>query len=97
MSDTSTAIAPITIAFMNRQLVFYAFKYMHYKYLNSHSTIIVERRCKHIGKLCRWSSTVSAAPSIDISQVVRGEERSKLPHDVARYLLQREGVPCGYW
>jgi hypothetical protein len=92
MSDTSTAIAPITIAFISRQLVFYAFKYMHF-----HSTIIVEGRCKNMGKLSRWSSTLSAAPSIDISRVVRGEERSMLPHDVSRHLLQREGVPCGYW
>jgi len=50
-----------------------------------------------MGKVCRWSSIVSAAPSIDISLVDRGEERSKLPHDVSRHLLQREGVPCGYW
>lgn len=91
MSDTSTAIALITIAFVSRLLVFYA-RYMHFN-----STIIVEGRCKNRGKLCRWSSTLSAAPSIDISRVVRGEERSMLPHDVSRHLWQREGVPCGYW
>ena len=97
MGDTSTAIAPITIAFIRRQLVFYACKYSTYTYIRLHSTIIVEGKCKNMGKLCRWSSTVSAMPSSDIRRVVRDEDGSKVPHDVSRHFLQRKGVPCGYW